>query len=246
MSDINGLTCFGWPARHYGGMCNTRWTMNSCLDQSSRCWLKKINYFQCFLEPSTLLIAKYWWMAGSCDTFPLSNTFYSILYYLYADKSWTYFVFLLDFPVALRRLLKNDILLCRTASSVLHILPIAGLYTFLPKYIESQFRMTATEANMVSGDVCKFSNLKVRRLTAFTTRFFNFDWCVHHLGIAGILVMGVGIFASGMYMRRYKPNPRFVAGWIATTALAYAIGMVILSFLGCPLDDLASQQGSLR
>lgn len=114
-----------------------------------------------------------------------------------------------DFPVALRRLLKNDILLCRTASSVLHILPIAGLYTFLPKYIESQFRMTATEANMVSG-------------------------------MAGILVMGIGIFASGMYMRRFKPNARFVAGWIAVTALAYAIGMVILTFVGCPLDDFAS------
>src|SRR5882724_9863507 len=37
-----------------------------------------------------------------------------------------------DFPTAMKRLLKNDILLCRTASSVLHILPIAGLYTFLP------------------------------------------------------------------------------------------------------------------
>jgi Organic Anion Transporter Polypeptide (OATP) family len=56
-----------------------------------------------------------------------------------------------DFPKAVRRLLKNDILLYRTASSVLHILPIAGLYTFLPKYLESQFRLTATVANMISG-----------------------------------------------------------------------------------------------
>ncbi|GAB6028302.1 hypothetical protein CHUAL_002477 [Chamberlinius hualienensis] len=117
-----------------------------------------------------------------------------------------------DFPVALRRLLKNDILLCRTASSVLHILPIAGLYTFLPKYIENQFRMTPAKANMISG-------------------------------MAGILVMGVGIFASGTFMRRFKPNPRFVAAWIAITALAYAIGMIILMFLGCPLDDLTSQPG---
>lgn len=56
-----------------------------------------------------------------------------------------------DFPKAIRRLLKNDILLFRTASSVLHILPVAGLYTFLPKYLESQFRMAAHVANMISG-----------------------------------------------------------------------------------------------
>lgn len=56
-----------------------------------------------------------------------------------------------DFPKAVKRLLKNDILVFRTASSVLHILPIAGLYTFLPKYLESQFRLTAHHANMISG-----------------------------------------------------------------------------------------------
>lgn len=56
-----------------------------------------------------------------------------------------------DFPKAVKRLLKNDILMYRTASSVLHILPIAGLYTFLPKYFESQFKLPAHTANMVSG-----------------------------------------------------------------------------------------------
>lgn len=61
-----------------------------------------------------------------------------------------------DFPKAIKRLLKNDILMFRTASSVLHILPIAGLYTFLPKYLESQFRQTAHTANMVSGQFTLF------------------------------------------------------------------------------------------
>lgn len=39
------------------------------------------------------------------------------------------------FPATIRRMLQNDILMCRTASSVLHLLPVAGLYTFLPKYL---------------------------------------------------------------------------------------------------------------
>lgn len=112
-----------------------------------------------------------------------------------------------NFPVAVKRLLKNQILLLRTASSLLHILPIAGLYTFLPKYLESQFRLTASTASVISG-------------------------------LAGILVMGVGIFASAIFMRKYKPSVKFVAAWIASTALLYTLGMMILMTLGCPNDNI--------
>ncbi|XP_076657623.1 organic anion transporting polypeptide 74D [Halictus rubicundus] len=113
-----------------------------------------------------------------------------------------------DFPKAVKRLLKNDILMFRTASSVLHILPIAGLYTFLPKYLESQFRLPAHHANMISG-------------------------------VGGILVMGLGIIISGVFILKAKPNARFVAAWIAFTAVVYAIGMGVLMFIGCPMDDFA-------
>ncbi|KAL7306068.1 hypothetical protein TKK_0001527 [Trichogramma kaykai] len=123
---------------------------------------------------------------------------------------------LVDFPKAVKRLLKNDILMFRTASSVLHILPIAGLYTFLPKYLESQFRLAAHSANLISG-------------------------------VGGILVMGLGIILSGVFILKMKPNARFVAGWIASTALAYAVGMGILMFVGCPMNDFTGlvtpQQG---
>ncbi|KAB0800160.1 hypothetical protein PPYR_08040 [Photinus pyralis] len=111
-----------------------------------------------------------------------------------------------DFPKTVKRLLKNDILMFRTASSVLHILPIAGLYTFLPKYLESQFRLPTPSANMISG-------------------------------VGGILVMGVGIIISGVFILRVKPNAKFVAAWIAFTAVLYALGMGILMFIGCPMSD---------
>lgn len=113
-----------------------------------------------------------------------------------------------DFPKTVKRLLKNDILMFRTASSVLHILPIAGLYTFLPKYLESQFRLPTPSANMISG-------------------------------VGGILVMGLGIIISGIFILRFTPNARFVAAWIAFTAVVYALGMGILMFIGCPMDDFA-------
>lgn len=57
-----------------------------------------------------------------------------------------------DFPKAVKRLLKNDILMYRTASSVFHLLPLAGIYTFLPKYFESQFHFPTHTANMITGN----------------------------------------------------------------------------------------------
>lgn len=60
-----------------------------------------------------------------------------------------------------------------------------------------------------------------------------------YLGVGGILVMGLGIIISGVFILRAKPNARFVAAWIAFTAVVYAIGMGVLMFIGCPMDDFA-------
>lgn len=94
----------------------------------------------------------------------------------------------------------------RTASSVLHLLPIAGLYTFLPKYLESQFHLPAHDASLVTG-------------------------------LGGILVMGIGIIVSGFVLLKFNPSARSVAAWIAFTALMYSLGMAILMFIGCSLDN---------
>ncbi|CAH2989650.1 unnamed protein product [Chilo suppressalis] len=56
-----------------------------------------------------------------------------------------------DFFATIKRQLTNDILMWRTASSVLHLMPISGVYSFLPKYLEQQFRLPTHDANLVSG-----------------------------------------------------------------------------------------------
>ena len=50
-------------------------------------------------------------------------------------------------------------------------------------------------------------------------------------GVGGILVMGLGIIISGVFILRVKPNARFVAAWIAFTAVVYAIGVEITQAL---------------
>lgn len=116
-----------------------------------------------------------------------------------------------DFPKAIKRQLNNDILMFRTASSVLHLLPVAGLYTFLPKYLETQFQLTAHSANLFSG-------------------------------VCGIMFMGLGIVLSGFVILKFSPTARMVSGWIACTALIYSVGMAVLMFIGCPMNNIAGFQ----
>ncbi|XP_068141904.1 solute carrier organic anion transporter family member 74D [Drosophila tropicalis] len=118
-----------------------------------------------------------------------------------------------DFPKTVRRQLSNDILMFRTASCVFHLLPIAGLYTFLPKYLETQFRLATYDANLIAA-------------------------------FCGILVMGIGIVISGLFILKRKPTAKGVAAWIAFTALVYSAGMVILMFIGCSMNDFAGYKAS--
>ncbi|CAG9805493.1 unnamed protein product [Chironomus riparius] len=113
-----------------------------------------------------------------------------------------------DFGKTIKRQLRNDILMFRTASAVLHLLPITGLYVFLPKYFETQFHLSAADANWISGTF-------------------------------GILVMGVGIFVTGVISVKFPLSAKKVSLWIAFTALATALGLFTLSTLGCEMDNYA-------
>jgi Organic Anion Transporter Polypeptide (OATP) family len=111
-----------------------------------------------------------------------------------------------DFVSTIKRQIKNDILMFRTASAVLHLVPITGLYVFLPKYLENQFLMATHNANFISGTF-------------------------------GILMMGLGILITGIISVKFPLSARKVALWIAFTALATSLGMLVLSMIGCPMDN---------
>lgn len=118
---------------------------------------------------------------------------------------------LADFATTIKRQLKNDILMFRTASAVLHLLPITGLYVFLPKYLENQFQMATHNATFISGTF-------------------------------GILMMGFGILITGIISVKFPLSARKVSLWIAFTALATSAGMLILSLIGCPMDNFKGLQ----
>uniref|UniRef100_A0A1B6M0J5 Solute carrier organic anion transporter family member n=2 Tax=Graphocephala atropunctata TaxID=36148 RepID=A0A1B6M0J5_9HEMI len=53
----------------------------------------------------------------------------------------------------IKRLYKNPLLLCNTFSYVFYMFGVLFYYVFMPKYMESQFHMTASDANMITGTV---------------------------------------------------------------------------------------------
>lgn len=127
---------------------------------------------------------------------------------LHAEESGKFLSQFQDFASTVKRQLKNDILMFRTASAVLHLLPITGLYVFLPKYLENQFQMATHNANFISGTF-------------------------------GILMMGAGILITGIMSIKYQVSAKNVSLWIAFTALATAIGMMVLSMIGCPMNNFS-------
>jgi hypothetical protein len=58
----------------------------------------------------------------------------------------------LDFKATMRRLLKNKVLVCNCLSSVSFIFGLIGQWTFMPKYMETQFHQSASTAALISGD----------------------------------------------------------------------------------------------
>lgn len=107
-----------------------------------------------------------------------------------------------DLTNSLVRLTRNKLLLLRILSGILHILPIAAFFTFLPKYLIEQFRILPSSASTISG-------------------------------LGGILFVGIGAFLGGTIVRVLNVNSRLMTRWIATSALLYALGMLLIMNLGC-------------
>ncbi|VVC39928.1 Organic anion transporter polypeptide OATP,Kazal domain,Major facilitator superfamily domain [Cinara cedri] len=60
---------------------------------------------------------------------------------------------LTDFKTSMQRILTNKILVYNSISSSFYMLGVIGYWTFMPKYIETQFRQTAATSNFMSGTI---------------------------------------------------------------------------------------------
>lgn len=58
-----------------------------------------------------------------------------------------------DFRQAVSRLLRNKVLMLNTISTVCFMFGYVGYWTFMPKYMETQFRQSASRASLITGSV---------------------------------------------------------------------------------------------
>jgi Organic Anion Transporter Polypeptide (OATP) family. len=66
------------------------------------------------------------------------------------QNNYSYFS---DFKMAVIRLTKNKILVYNSLSFVCFACGLIGYWTFMPKYMETQFRQSASSASLITGRI---------------------------------------------------------------------------------------------
>lgn len=60
---------------------------------------------------------------------------------------------LTDIPVAVKSLIRNKVNLCNNLAGVCYLFSVIGYWTYMPKYLETIFMQTASNASIISGVV---------------------------------------------------------------------------------------------
>uniref|UniRef100_A0A1I8PJB5 Solute carrier organic anion transporter family member n=1 Tax=Stomoxys calcitrans TaxID=35570 RepID=A0A1I8PJB5_STOCA len=124
-----------------------------------------------------------------------------------------------DFPKTVKRQLSNDILMFRTASCVFHLLPIAGLYTFLPKYLETQFRLAPYDANMIAA----FCGILVMGIGIVISGLVILKLKPTARAVAAWIALTALVYSAGMVILMFIGcNMNDFAGYKSTSSLAPA------------------------
>lgn len=66
-----------------------------------------------------------------------------------------------DMVATFKRLLKNPTFNCNNFAGVFYILGFMAYWIFLPKYIETQYRHSASTANFVTGEYIHFFKIEI-------------------------------------------------------------------------------------
>ncbi|CAH0592197.1 unnamed protein product [Chrysodeixis includens] len=133
--------------------------------------------------------------------------------------------FFKDFFATIKRQLTNDILMWRTASSVLHLMPISGVYSFLPKYLEKQFRLPTHDANLVSG----LGGILVMGLGTITSGVVILKLVPTARQVAAWTAASAAIYSAGMVVLMFvscpEENYRYISeGSIANSSMDCSAG----------------------
>lgn len=101
-------------------------------------------------------------------------------------------------------------------------------WNFMPKYMESQFRLSASKSNLLTGKAIIWTN--------FPSSLHIIFWFSppNYAGTIGIICNAVGILVAGLVISKFKPSPRHLAAWNVMVEFLQVIGYASYTFMSCP------------
>ncbi|XP_022244931.1 solute carrier organic anion transporter family member 4C1-like [Limulus polyphemus] len=128
--------------------------------------------------------------------------------HILSEKNKAFKEKLKELPKALLRLFKNPMLMCHTLGSNFRFIAMFGFYISMPRYVESQFRQSASSASFYSGTISIFTML-------------------------------IGILGGGAIIRKFKPRPKYLTGYMFAVEVIGILGLLASMFIGCTSLNLA-------
>lgn len=129
-----------------------------------------------------------------------------------------------DLIVTFKRLLKNKTLILANLAEVLHGFGYMAYFMFFPKYIEIQYRQSASIASLITGTVgLVFTAFGILIAGLFITKYQpNARYMIHKF-----------IKKYIIFFLIY----RAMAAWIVQIGVLSVLCMISFVFLGCPGND---------
>ncbi|KAJ2940662.1 hypothetical protein O0L34_g14770 [Tuta absoluta] len=139
-----------------------------------------------------------------------------------------------DFFATIKRQVTNDILMWRTAGSVLHLTSIAGVYSYLPKYLEVQFFLAPHDANLISG----VSGILVMGVGIISGGIVILKVVPTARQVAGYMAVTALLYSIGMCCLMFVKCPEENYRLLNTehSSLAGTVGLGLNSTLACSAD----------
>ncbi|XP_066909698.1 solute carrier organic anion transporter family member 74D isoform X3 [Halyomorpha halys] len=149
-----------------------------------------------------------------------------------------------DFKLMMKRLVKNKVLMYNTVSATLYMFGMMGYWTFMPKYLETQFQQSASQASFITGAV----GLICTALGVLTSGLVitHFKPSPQSLALWNVIVEAIDVIGHLSYAYLGCPTENLQGHWESE---GWSLAESCNSFCSCPpnikYNPLCAQDGSV-
>lgn len=132
--------------------------------------------------------------------------------------------------VTFKRLLLNATLMFNNISSLFYFFGYLPYWTYTPKYIETQYRQSASVSRYLQ-------TLFMFKINCSVCNYFSLLPSSLVTGTVALAFSALGILLSGVVISRFKPRARYMAAWNVFVGIVSVFGVLSYTLLGCPDNE---------